>query len=117
MNIVQACSLGQHARRENRIPGMNMNEQISTFIVFGISLIPYAALSWGYSAFTDGGWPGFWRGFGVLIAVRAFFSLVEGIGGIPVWRLYGRTVAVFPFPRGPVDQVLPGQPLSTEAVF
>jgi hypothetical protein len=71
-----------------------MNEQISALIVLAISLIPYAALSWGYSTFSNAGWPSFWRAFGVLVAVRAFFSIIEGIGGILVWRLYGRRIAV-----------------------
>jgi hypothetical protein len=71
-----------------------MNETASASIVFALCLVPYAAVSWAYAAFVDGGWPDFWKCFGVLTAVRLFFSVIEGMGGILVWRIYGRSVAV-----------------------
>ena len=71
-----------------------MNETASAGIVFALSIIPYAAVSWAYAAFVDGGWPDFWKCFGVLSAIRFFFSVIEGVGGILVWRIYGRRVAV-----------------------
>src|ERR1700729_2942940 len=71
-----------------------MNQAVSASIVLALSLIPYAAVSWAYAAFVDGGWPDFWKGFGLLSVVRVFFSVIEGMGGILVWRIYGRRVAV-----------------------
>jgi hypothetical protein len=71
-----------------------MDQSASSGILLALSLIPYAAVSWAYAAFVDGGWPDFWKCFGLLSVVRVFFSVIEGMGGILVWRIYGRRVAV-----------------------
>jgi hypothetical protein len=67
-----------------------MNETKSGLIVFAIAMIPYVAVAWGYAHFTDGGSNGFWVALGVLLAIRFFFSVIETIGNVLVWRLYGR---------------------------
>ena len=58
-----------------------------TFITLVFAWIPYVLLSWGYAQIMDGD---FWKVLGVLIAVRLFFSVVETIGSIFSWRLYGK---------------------------
>ena len=58
-----------------------------TFITLVFAWIPYVLLSLGYAQIMDGD---FWKVLGVLIAVRLFFSVVETIGSIFSWRLYGK---------------------------
>lgn len=58
-----------------------------TLITLGFAWIPYVILSWGYAQIMDGN---FWKVLGVLIAVRLFFSVIETIGSIFSWRLYGK---------------------------
>ncbi len=58
-----------------------------TFITQGFAWIPYVLLSWGYAQVMDGD---FWKVLGVLMAARLFFSVIETIGSIFSWRLYGK---------------------------
>jgi hypothetical protein len=71
-----------------------MNETKSGLVTFGFAMIPYMAMAWGYSYFTDGGQPAFWRALGFLIVVRLFFSIIETLGRILAWRLFYRKQAV-----------------------
>ena len=64
-----------------------MNSMNPTLITLGFAWIPYVILSWGYAQIMDGN---FWKVLGVLIAVRLFFSVIETIGSIFSWRLYGK---------------------------
>lgn len=64
-----------------------MNFMNPTLITLGFAWIPYVILSWGYAQIMDGN---FWKVLGVLIAVRLFFSVIETIGSIFSWRLYGK---------------------------
>jgi hypothetical protein len=66
-----------------------MNETKSGLIASGFSLIPYAAVAATYSYFVGGGGARqFWIAMGVLIALRTFFSAIEGLGRILAWRLF-----------------------------
>ncbi len=62
-----------------------------TFIMLVFAWIPYALLSWCYAQIMDGD---FWKVLGVLIAARLFFSVIETIGSIFSWRLYGKKKVV-----------------------
>ena len=62
-----------------------------TFITLVFAWIPYALLSWCYAQIMDGD---FWKVLGVLIAARLFFSVIETIGSIFSWRLYGKKKVV-----------------------
>jgi len=44
--------------------------------------------------FVGGGTKTFWTAIGVFLGARMFFGIIECFGGILVWRLYGRKVAV-----------------------
>lgn len=71
-----------------------MNNAMSQTIVALFAFIPYLLVSWWYKALTDGGVKEFWIAFGVLLAVRLFFSAIETLGSILVWRLYGKRIIV-----------------------
>lgn len=49
--------------------------------------VPYALVSWGYAHFSGGS---FWSSLVVLLAVRLSFSVIETLGSIVAWRLYGK---------------------------
>jgi hypothetical protein len=66
----------------------------SALVVWLFSLVPYAAVSLGYMTFTDGGRKEFLSAFGVLLVVRLFFSIIEGLGTALMWRLYGKKQTV-----------------------
>jgi len=71
-----------------------MNDTRSRVILALFALIPYLLVSWAYMAFVDGGASEFWRTFGLLIVVRLFFSVIETLGSILSWRLYGKKFMV-----------------------
>lgn len=78
--------------------GEIVNEEVkSGIIVWLLSLVPYVLLSWGYTALIDGHARDFWIAMGALFAARLFFGIIEGLGGILVWRLYGKRVMVRKF--------------------
>jgi hypothetical protein len=54
------------------------------------SLVPYALVAWAYAAFTDGTSSDFWRALGVLILVRAGFGIIEMLGSVLTWHVYGK---------------------------
>jgi hypothetical protein len=74
-----------------------MNDTRSRIVLAMYSLVPYALVSWAYMALVDRSTTEFWSAFGVLIAARTFFSIIEGLGGILSWRLYGKQVTVQKF--------------------
>jgi hypothetical protein len=43
---------------------------------------------------TDGPAREFWVALGVLLAIRLFFSIIEALGGILSWRVYGKKVMI-----------------------
>ena len=71
-----------------------MSDTKSQLIVFAFSLVPYALVSWGYTELTNGNIQTFWIAIGTLFGVRFFFSIIETIGGVLTWRLYGRKVMI-----------------------
>ena len=77
----------------------DMNEIVLGGMGFVFSLVPYVLVAWGYAKFTDGGQNAFWVEFGLLVAARLFFAIIEGLGGVLAWRLHGKNVAVGNFLR------------------
>src|SRR6266436_4341709 len=71
-----------------------MTDTKSTIIVMLLAWVPYSAVAWGYKVLTDGTAKTFWYALGTLVGVRLFFSIIEGLGGILTWRVYGKRVAV-----------------------
>jgi hypothetical protein len=71
-----------------------MRDTKSTIIAMLFAWVPYTAVAWGFMALTDGRAKTFWYALGALLAVRLFFSIIEGLGGILSWRIYGRRFAV-----------------------
>ncbi len=71
-----------------------MNDNRNLVLTWGFALVPYALVAWGYKKLTGGDDGDYWIAFGVLIAVRLFFSLIEMLGGILAWRVYGKGLAV-----------------------
>jgi hypothetical protein len=63
-----------------------------SLIVFVISLLPYALISWVYIALTEAGARDFWIAIGVLLLIRLFFAVIESFGAFLLWRIYGRRV-------------------------
>jgi hypothetical protein len=70
--------------------GFELNEAILPWVGFGFALVPYVAVALGYTYLTDGHQPEFWRAFGILLALRLFFSIIESIGGFLAWRFFVR---------------------------
>ena len=74
-----------------------------------ISFVPYLLLAWAYNeTLGDGSTRTFWIVVAVLLAVRAFFGVVEWLSGVAIWRIVGRKASLeaaatelttFKFPR------------------
>jgi hypothetical protein len=62
-----------------------------SLITAAISFIPYLMLAWAASELLDN--TGFWEALGWLLGLRLFFGIVEMIGGILSWRVYGKRVS------------------------
>jgi hypothetical protein len=71
-----------------------MNDTKARLIAAGFAWVPYLAVSWGYSALTDGTAKMFWYALGALLAARLFFSIIETLGSVLTWRVYGRRIAI-----------------------
>jgi hypothetical protein len=56
-----------------------------------LSLAVYAAVAWLAAQILN---LQFWKAFGVLLAARAFFTLIEGVATFLNWRFAGRPAAV-----------------------
>jgi hypothetical protein len=76
-----------------------MNDTRSNIIITLFSVIPYLLVSWGYTALVDGAEKQFWGAFGVLIAVRLFFSVIETLSGVLSWHLYSKRLMINKFLR------------------
>jgi len=74
-----------------------MNDTRSNIIITLFSVIPYLLVSWGYTALVDGAEKQFWGAFGVLIAVRLFFSVIETLGSVLSWHLYSKRLMIKKF--------------------
>src|SRR6266851_5065447 len=68
-----------------------MNDAKSGLIITLIfSFVPYLLVAWGYTKFTSGNAETFWTAMAVLLITRLLFSVIEFLGSILSWRLYGR---------------------------
>ncbi len=74
-----------------------MNDFKSGAILFFFSWVPYLLVAGGYSQFVHGDMRAFWPALGTLVAVRFFFIVIEWLGGILTWRLYGKRRVVAKF--------------------
>lgn len=61
------------------------------------SFVPYLLVSWSYMELVDGGLTQFWGAIGALIAIRLFFSVIETLGSIFSWSLYGKKLMIGKF--------------------
>jgi len=72
-----------------------MQRETKTMLVATMfAWIPYAAVAWGYKALTDGDAKSFWYALAALIALRLFFGVIETLGDILLWRMYGKRTTV-----------------------
>ena len=65
--------------------------ELISLITASIAFIPYLLLAWAASKLLSD--TGFWQALGWLLGLRLFFGVVEMIGGILAWRVYGRRVS------------------------
>lgn len=74
---------------------MHIPDMRSQIIIVMLSfLVPYSLVAWAFIAMTNGKANDFWVALGVLFALRAFFGIVETLGGILHWHLYGKRMVV-----------------------
>jgi len=59
-------------------------------LAFVFSWLPYLVVAWGYMKLADDLWGDFWTALLWLLVARTFFSIIEILGGIAAWRVYGR---------------------------
>lgn len=71
-----------------------MKDTHANIMIALFSVVPYLLVSWAYMEFANGGTKEFWTAFGVLIAVRLFFSVIETLGSIVSWRIFGKKLMV-----------------------
>ena len=74
-----------------------MNDTRSRIVMSLFAFVPYLIVSWAYMALVSGDSSDFWKALGVLVAVRFFFSVIETLGTVISWRLYGKRVMVNKF--------------------
>ena len=53
------------------------------------AFVPYLLVAWAYMAVVNGDSGDLWKALGLLVAVRFFFSVIETVGTVVSWRLYG----------------------------
>jgi hypothetical protein len=63
-------------------------------IISAFTLVPYLLVAWGFTVLTDGEASTFWKALLVLFAFRTFFALIDTLGGVLRWRLWGRNLTV-----------------------
>ena len=71
-----------------------MNNVKTHVITFAFAMVPYLLVTWGYTELTNGDTKTFWTALGILLGVRVFFSLIETLGSVLSWRLYGKNFMV-----------------------
>lgn len=74
-----------------------MNDTRSRLIMSLFAFVPYLLVSWAYMAHVNGDSSDFWKSLGLLVAVRFFFSVIETLGTVISWRLYGKRFMVNKF--------------------
>jgi hypothetical protein len=63
-------------------------------IVSAFTLTPYLLVACSFTALTDGEASTFWKALLVLFALRICFGLIDTLGGVLQWRLWGRNALV-----------------------
>jgi hypothetical protein len=71
-----------------------LRETKERVITAALGFVPYVLLAWVISEVGGGLARDFWSVLGVLVAARFFFSVVEFVGGVLAWRVYGKRVTV-----------------------
>ena|SRR5665647_1041225 len=74
-----------------------MNDTRSRIILALFAFVPYMLVSWAYMTLSEGNTRDFWGAFGVLIGARFFFGVIETIGSVISWRLYGKKLTMDKF--------------------
>lgn len=59
-------------------------------LTFTFSWLPYLAVAWLYMKLGDDTWESFRTALLWLLVARMFFSIIELLGGIAAWRIYGK---------------------------
>jgi hypothetical protein len=67
-----------------------MNDARSQLITASFAWVPYALVPLVYVAVTEGGPKEFWAALGLLLVVRLFFYIIETLGGVLSWWVYGK---------------------------
>jgi hypothetical protein len=65
--------------------------ELISLITASIAFVPYLLLAWAACKLLND--TEFWEALGWLLGLRLFFGVVETIGGILAWRVYGRRVS------------------------
>src|SRR5688572_28798645 len=65
-------------------------------IISVFTLIPYLLVAWSFAVMTDGDGETstFWKALLVLILLRTFFAVIDTLGEVLRWRLWGRKLFV-----------------------
>jgi hypothetical protein len=74
-----------------------MNDTRSRLVISLFAFVPYLLVAWAYMTLVNGDSSDFWKALGVLVAVRFFFSVIETLGTVISWRLYGKRFMVNKF--------------------
>lgn len=74
-----------------------MNDTRSRIVMSLFAFVPYLLVSWAYTALVDGDAGDFGIAFALLVGARLFFSLIETLGSVISWRLYGKSFMVNKF--------------------
>lgn len=68
---------------------MSKNNQ-EALILWGFSMLPYLAIAWFAANFIEEKPEEIWKMLGLLLGARFFFSLIEWLGSVLSWRMYGK---------------------------
>jgi hypothetical protein len=71
-----------------------MKAMKSAAISLAFSLLPYLTVAWAYTQWVNGDNSQLWPALLVLIGARLFFSIIETLGSVLAWHLYGKRQAV-----------------------
>lgn len=71
-----------------------MNDVKPTLILWAFSFVPYLVVAWVLATLGDGQESTFWLAFGSLLLARLFFAIIETLGTVLSWRVYGRRLMI-----------------------
>jgi hypothetical protein len=63
-------------------------------IISAFTLLPYLLVAWIFAVMTDGKTSTFWKALLILILLRTFFAVIDTLGKVLRWRLWGRKLLV-----------------------